>query len=43
MLLVVLYGYEAWSLTFRDERSLKVLGEQSAEKDTWAQEGRGNR
>ena len=32
MLRVVLYGYEAWSLTFREERSLKVVGERVQRK-----------
>jgi hypothetical protein len=42
MLHVVLCGFEAWSLTFRQELSLKVLGK-SSEKNIWDQEGRSNR
>jgi hypothetical protein len=38
MVRVVLYGYEAWSPTFRQERSLKVLVN-SSEENIWDQEG----
>jgi hypothetical protein len=38
----VLCGFEAWSPTFRQERSLKVLGK-SSEKNIWDQKERSNR
>jgi hypothetical protein len=39
-LLVVLYGSETWSLTWREEGRLRVF-ENGAEEDIWAQEGVG--
>jgi len=38
---VVLYGCETWSLTLREELTLRVF--EGAKEDIWAQEGRGNR
>jgi hypothetical protein len=36
MLPVVLYGCEAWSLTLREERRLKVFENRVAEESVWA-------
>ena len=38
ILLVVLYGFETWLLTFREERRLRMF-----EENIWAKVGRDNR
>jgi hypothetical protein len=35
---MVLYEYETWSLTLREEHRLRVFGEQSAKKNIWIEE-----
>jgi hypothetical protein len=38
-LTLVLYGYEAWSLTLRQEHIVsESVSEQGVERNTWAQE-----
>ena len=36
---VVLYGYETWYLTLREERRLRVFENKILEVNIWAQEG----
>ena len=36
---VVLYGCEAWSLTLREERRLRVFENKMLEVNIWTQEG----
>jgi hypothetical protein len=40
---MVLYGYEAWSLTLREEHRLRVFLEQSAEENIWTKERESDR
>ena len=40
MLSVVLYGWEAWSLTLREEYSLREFLKYDPEANIWAQENR---